>query len=206
MRAYEIAVAVAGMVALSAHTRSEGAEKAADVMVYVTGAGLLSGSEDRVVRNAVGGVLARAGVRITWVNSNPKGSGAASSPVVVHIRFVRQSMDAHSAEALAYATPFARGVKTITVLCDQIRMIAGGRAREPHILAHVLAHEIGHVLQGTNRHAESGVMKACWDREDFHAMERNSLEFTLTDVELMRDGLNPMRVRAADLAGGAHER
>ncbi len=154
----------------------------------------------------MGGMFARAGVRITWVNGKPRSSGADGAPVVVHVRFVRQSMDAHSAGALAYATPFARGVNTITVLRDRIRAIADGPAREPHILTHVLAHEIGHVLQGTDRHAESGVMKACWDREDFQAMERNSLEFTLTDVELMRGRLTRLRARAADLAGGAHER
>jgi hypothetical protein len=60
-------------------------------------------------------MFARAGVRITWVNGKPTSSAADGAAVVVHVRFVRLSMDAHSAGALAYATPFARGVKTITV-------------------------------------------------------------------------------------------
>src|SRR5512142_336473 len=101
MRAYEIAVAVAGMVLLSAPAWSAGATRAADVIVYVTGDSLLSGTEEPVVRSAVGGKFARAGVRIAWVIGKPKGNGAAGAPVAVHVRFVRQSTQYHSAGALA---------------------------------------------------------------------------------------------------------
>jgi hypothetical protein len=129
----------------------------------------------------------------------------AAAAVVMHIRFVRQSMDAHSSGALAHATPFAGGIKMVTVLCDRIRVVAGGPRREPSIVAHVLADEIGHVLQGTNRHAETGVMKACWSEQDYDAMAKDGLEFTATDVDLIRERLNLLTASAGYLAGGAHE-
>jgi hypothetical protein len=34
-----------------------------------------------------------------------------------------------------------------------------------------LVHEISHVLQGTNRHSETGVMKARWNQEDYDAID-----------------------------------
>jgi hypothetical protein len=202
MRAFEIAAAVFGMVAPGTPAQGQEASSPVDVAVYVTGTGLLSGSLDRAARGAVGGIFARAGVHIAWVDGKPK-SGQATAPVVVHVRFVRQSMDVHSAGALAYATPFAGGVKTITVLCDRIRVVAGGPAREQHILVHVLAHELGHVLQGANRHAETGVMKARWTEQDYHAMEKEPLEFTSTDLDLIGQRLSRLRAQAGFPAGEA---
>ena len=65
------------------------------------------------------------------------------------------------------------------------------------LLAHVLAHEISHILQGTNRHADSGVMKTGWSNVDYEAMARAPLAFTPFDIEEMQDGLATWRKRAA---------
>ena len=55
-------------------------------------------------------------------------------------------------------------------------------------MGHVLAHEITHVLQGTNFHALSGVMKAVWDFRECHRMTVLPLRFTATDILLIRQG------------------
>jgi hypothetical protein len=59
----------------------------------------------------------------------------------------------------------------------------------PHLLAHVLVHEITHILQGVTRHSAEGVMKAQWTQEDLSSMLRKSLEFTSLDVDLIHDGM-----------------
>ena len=205
MRAYELAAVVLGMVTLSPTARSQEAGAPIDVTVYVTGASLLSSSENQAAKTTVSGMFARVGVHITWLEGKPKDGEPAATPAAIFVRFVRQPMSIHSSGALAYASPFAEGVKTITVLYDRIRLVAGGPKREPRTLAHVLAHELGHVLQGTNRHAPTGVMKATWDGQDYEAMEKEPLEFTSTDVDLIREGLNRPMVRAGDRAdGGSH--
>ncbi len=33
-------------------------------------------------------------------------------------------------------------------------------------------------------------MKASWDRQDYEAMDKDPLEFTSTDAELIREGLS----------------
>jgi hypothetical protein len=48
-----------------------------------------------------------------------------------------------------------------------------------------MAHEIGHVLQGVNRHSESGVMKANWTDIDFESMTFEPLRFTPEDARLI---------------------
>lgn len=81
-------------------------------------------------------------------------------------------------DALAFALPFTDGTTAFTVMYNRIQFVAGRSGREQAILAHVLAHEIGHVLQRTDRHVGTGVMKAYWNGHDHDAMEKKPLEFT----------------------------
>jgi hypothetical protein len=200
MRAYELAAAVFALVSPGTIAQSQEAT-AVDATVWVTDASMVPSSEVRAARATVSRMFARVGFRLAWLDGKPSSAEALASPVVIYVRFVRQPMDDVSSGALAYALPFGEGAKTITILWGRIRQIAGTRPRERHILAHVLAHEIGHVLRGTNGHAQTGVMKAYWNEQDLDAMEKGPLEFTSTDVELIREGLNHMKARARLQAG-----
>jgi hypothetical protein len=51
------------------------------------------------------------------------------------------------------------------------------------ILGRVTAHEIGHLLLGTNSHAPTGLMQAAWDLKRLHATE---WQFTRNDAAKMR--------------------
>ena len=73
-------------------------------------------------------------------------------------------------------------------------------------MGHMLAHEITHVLEGTNFRAVSGVMKAVWDFGERRRMAVQSLTFTATDILLIRQavedraGFQPARQHAAPVA------
>jgi len=45
------------------------------------------------------------------------------------------------------------------------------------VLAYAAAHEVGHLLLGSEAHTARGVMKAHWGREDFQAMNQHQLHF-----------------------------
>jgi hypothetical protein len=90
----------------------------------------------------------------------------------------------------AYALPY-EGTH-IVVFWDRIQQKMPP-ARAPILLAHVLAHEIAHILQGTVRHSESGLMKAVWTSTDFFEMGRKPLPFTEVDVLLIHRGLEARR-------------
>jgi hypothetical protein len=61
------------------------------------------------------------------------------------------------------------------------------------LLAHVMVHEITHILQGISRHSDSGVMKANWSGEDFQRMRYKVLPFAEEDVVLIHRGLARLR-------------
>jgi hypothetical protein len=97
----------------------------------------------------------------------------------------------------AYALPYQGD--QITILYDRVEETVVPSAL-PALLAHVLVHEITHILQGINRHSESGVMKAHWAAGDYMAMEKKPLPFTDKDVDLIHRGLS---VRAGALLAAA---
>jgi hypothetical protein len=86
--------------------------------------------------------------------------------------------------ALGSAMPF-EGVH-IRVFYDRIRSEIVPRFV---LLAHVLVHEITHILQGTDQHSESGIMKASWTHQDHLQMRTEPLPFTPRDIELIHEGL-----------------
>jgi hypothetical protein len=63
------------------------------------------------------------------------------------------------------------------------------------VLAHVMVHEITHILQGVSRHSESGIMKARWTNNDYQEMMFQPLPFAPEDVKLVQLGLDARELR-----------
>jgi hypothetical protein len=88
--------------------------------------------------------------------------------------------------AYAYALPYEGS--DIVVYYDRISAYQV-RTAIPTLLAHVLVHEITHILEGIARHSDSGIMKARWDDKDFVDMAWRPLKFTQGDIDLIHAGL-----------------
>lgn len=101
--------------------------------------------------------------------------------------FYESNFDDHP-RAFGYALPYG-GRRRIVVFYDRVERVAGP-TWAPRLLAYVLAHEITHVLQVSNRHAETGIMKAVWNYDDIDAIHREDLHFTPMDVFLIDRGLD----------------
>ena len=96
----------------------------------------------------------------------------------------------------AYAMPYEG--TTIVVFYDRLlprNPSAGSATGFAALLAHVLLHEITHVLQGIARHSDEGVMKASFTVDDQAAMQRSPFAFTSSDVSLLHDGLAKRNAR-----------
>ncbi len=98
--------------------------------------------------------------------------------------------------AYAYALPY-EGTH-IVVFRDRIEAATGPRAHH-FLLAHVLVHEITHVLEGTCRHSETGVLKASFTQHDISQMEFEPLPFAAEDLELIQIGLAARQTRLAQV-------
>jgi hypothetical protein len=96
--------------------------------------------------------------------------------------------------AMAYALPYEGN--HIVIFYDRLQRKVKG-TQISTLLAHVLAHEVTHILQGIHRHSERGLMKATWDGSDYQAMMWKPLPFTPQDIELIHRGLAVRSTRAA---------
>ncbi len=150
-------IRIAGILVagLTAHARDS---KPADVTVYVNGDS--PGSVYSSARETATWIFARIGVRVAWHDGELSEGAPPASPVTIQVQFTHKAPAGVSGDALACALPFGGHAVAITVMFDRIRFVANGSSREAPILAHVLAHEIGHVLLRTDGHTDVGVMKA----------------------------------------------
>jgi hypothetical protein len=69
------------------------------------------------------------------------------------------------------------------------RGISGSLRDSAGTARYVLVQEITHVLQGIKRHSDEGIVKAHWDAYDYYRMQSKDLDFTQTDLNLIRLGL-----------------
>jgi hypothetical protein len=127
-------------------------------------------------------IFAGAGVRINWRTSLPSGDQSKREPAIMVTLAERTPAD-YLPGALAAARVFE--AVHITVFWDRVECRSRW-APTSVVLAHVLVHEITHILQGVDRHSESGIMKAQWTIDDYRAMASKPLSFTPLDVKLIQ--------------------
>jgi len=129
-------------------------------------------------------MFARIGVALHW---REVGHNCPGEAIVVSL--TTRTPEGLQPHALAYALPYE--CTHIRVFLDRIHQVSlHGPNLERYLLAHVLVHEITHILQGTNVHSDRGIMKARWDQKDYDQMMRGAgLAFTPADVYLIRSGL-----------------
>jgi hypothetical protein len=129
-------------------------------------------------------ILATADVTVRWrlsMNAARKGSGRI---VVLTLETNDGSARNNLKHALGYALPL-EGVHA-SIFYDRIRGICVP-SNERFVLAHAMAHEITHLLQGVTRHSETGVMKAHWNSRDISDMRSHLLPFAAEDIRMIRD-------------------
>lgn len=133
-------------------------------------------------------MLAAADVKVEWRVGQP-GSGA-SAGIVVSIRFADAPSQGLDPGALARAWPFGDGAHRIEVFDDRVRLVASASGIEVYkLMAHVLVHEITHIIERESHHSETGIMKAHWTRSDYLAMAWKPLPFAGEDLERIQAAL-----------------
>ncbi|HTD43653.1 MAG TPA: hypothetical protein VK687_05710 [Bryobacteraceae bacterium] len=137
-------------------------------------------------------MFATIGIRLEWRGGEPPRTSATRS---IGIELATNTPADLLPGALGSAMPY-EGVH-IRVFYDRIRSDAAPRSA---LLAHVLVHEIAHIVQGTDQHSNSGVMKAVWTHQDHVQMRTGALPFTPGDIELIRLGLAARASGAPTLA------
>jgi len=174
-----------------------------DVVVYVEvdqlPISVLFPAEDTATR-----MFSQIGVNVQWANRrhvrNCQADGTsctAGRPVEIGVRMDKVKKPSTSREAYASASPYAvDGARIIVYYAELHEAMRCQPRSEPIVLAHILVHEIAHVLQGVARHSDTGVMQAHWNLGDFATMKQGPLDFSQEDAELVHLGLQKARSAA----------
>ena len=101
-----------------------------------------------------------AGVKLEW---HGEASFCKSNSDAMVVSLMTSTPKAFHPGALAYALPY-EGVH-IQVFYDRIAQSDPDLVRS--LMAHVIVHEITHILQGIDRHSTGGIMKAVWTSSDY---------------------------------------
>jgi len=151
-----------------------------------------------------GRILSKAGLRTVWVNC----SGGHSTTVpqdpcqelLATDIWVRVISEPIQNELQDTVFGFAIVPVLATVYYEAVRRAKsdGGEFDIPIILGCVIAHEIGHLLLGSNSHSGSGVMKPRWKRKQFRQAMTGILLFTAEQAKhIQAEAQTRMRLQAA---------
>jgi hypothetical protein len=130
-------------------------------------------------------MFAVIGISLEWTKGKPADE-SPQQPIIIEV--VTGTPENFKPGSLAYALPYEGS--HITVFVDRIENMRAAS----NVLAHVMVHEITHILQGISRHSATGVMKERWTAGDFSGMRFRPLPFTDYDAALILEGI---RRRAA---------
>jgi hypothetical protein len=186
MKVYIASLVLLGILAASAlHGKLTAAsrvtvcvEKAADV----DGEGLDRGEI------SAGKILALVGLEIEWRNQR-RSCPQERDPILLNV--TTNTPRDYFPRAYGTALPF-EGIH-IRAFYDRIQRIRPDQVVA--LLGHVLAHEIVHILSGTDAHSETGVMKRRWSPSDLEQMVSRPLPFSNLDISLLNLGIRDRHAR-----------
>jgi hypothetical protein len=142
-------------------------------------------------------MFAGVDVRIEWRAGQREESQLLREGAIA-VRLTLDTPDKFRTSVGAFAMP-SEGVH-ITVLYEHLAWSLAKPALASPLLAHVLVHEITHILEGVARHSETGIMKANWTSGDYYDMQTKTLPFASEDVELIHRGLAQRHARVGKVA------
>ena len=201
----------------------------ARVQVRVYDTTVMSVADQTVALRAATGVLAAAGIDISWLICGS--SDAAANPADCAAPLTRDELAVRLVRLAG--TPSPRGQLSLgyslldmsvgggtlaTVYVDRVEWLVSqarddqdrrrgswklevGSSSEGAAAARVLgfavAHELGHLLLGTNAHAAAGLMRAVWSRSDLQRTNPADWRFTPVETLAMSRAIRQRQVQMA---------
>lgn len=142
----------------------------------------------------------QAGVETVWVTCFPKPEKAESNGCsLVDTTHLTMMILPHALTAHLRNRPDALGDALLDerhvgyyahVFYDRVQRVAEEHGLGYALLGNVLAHEIGHLLLGSNLHSVSGIMSAHWHERELQIISQGSMCFLPSQSRLMKERLS----------------
>ena len=143
-------------------------------------------------------VFQSAGMEVTWLDCGVPAAGEEASRVCrevafprhLHLRIVRKSAGLKG-EAMGVSFQGEGGIGCFADLFyDPMEKLASRYGTNvASLLGHVAAHEIGHLLLGTNSHAVAGIMQARWTVDELTSEKSARMVFLDRESQKMKERL-----------------
>jgi len=156
-------------------------------------AGPLIGAEMEASR-----VFRQSGIEAKWLNCPLPADGAedpaqcrtAEFPAHLQLRIAQRSRNLSEITfGISYLSADGSGCYADLFYERVEEMHERSRVNLASLLGNVAAHEIGHLLLGTNSHAASGIMRARWQSEELGSISMGTLSFSEAESRQMRSKL-----------------
>jgi hypothetical protein len=163
-----------------------------------------------VLRSAMmetGRLFLAAGIRISWEHlsaASPEDQGTDMTAAEFHqldrrpylvIRLTDRIPVTVMPGALGYSLPFAHRGAHVVIFYDRVEALARGVNVAGYvILAHTIAHELGHVLLGSTEHTSGGLMQARWTPAAWRLAAAGLVTFDRAEIERIRAGVSKLQV------------
>jgi len=158
----------------------------------VPGAVLLRGEDE------AGRVFEQAGIEVKWLNCQVPAASEEESemcrkavfPQHLQLRIVRKARTLNGkAMGVSFQAADGSGCYADVFYEPMKEVHESSGADIASLLGHVVAHEVGHLLLGTNSHAAAGIMQARWTAEELASNEMGKVAFTEKESRQMRETL-----------------
>lgn len=158
------------------------------------------GEDVREAQKLATAILRGTGIAVKWLEcalpetvDTRDACGRALAWNQVILRFeISGSAEGHRGECLGFALVNVgeRSGVVATVFADRVAATAR-RTDVSHVdlLGRAIAHEIGHLLLGTNQHGPRGLMRKAWSRGDLQRNAAMDWRFVDSEGAAMRAGL-----------------
>jgi hypothetical protein len=158
-----------------------------------------SEAQIQAARRTAAAILERAGIEVAWrecaLTAGPTvGCEVAPRSNELVVRIVRataaQSTPHFNTLGVAFVDVETGRGALATVYADRVESLAERAAADKAVLlGRAMAHEIGHLLLGTNRHTSHGLMRASWSGADLRRNAAAEWLFASREGDMMRRGL-----------------
>ncbi|PYT70596.1 MAG: hypothetical protein DMG39_15720 [Acidobacteria bacterium] len=143
-------------------------------------------------------IFYRAGIAVHWLNCKVPAPTEEISrrcrevvfPEHLHLRIVRKSVGLKGeAMGISFQTDDGSGCYADLFYEPMEDLQKSDGADLASLLGHVAAHEIGHLLLGTNSHAAAGIMQAHWTSQELTDAAVNRMVFLKEESQRMKERL-----------------